>query len=207
MASALHKKLPIRRPLIVIFAAAILVAAEAAAFAQAVPPVEIPSRLQVFGMYSHVWPDFEPNGYSSSDNGVTLGADYSTRFMFGRFQPALEVRGNLATGSEVGLRTITPGLKVGMRRGRLQPYADFLVGVGDVIFEKPLIPTYTRNNSVVFSPGIGLEVDPSPHLSLLADYQQQFWNISSRPLTKFHPGWLSVGVAYRFGLGIFVLGR
>lgn len=179
-------------------ACGLLVLGGSTCLAQASPVESVGYRLQAFGMYSAAQPNYQPNGVSSfNGTGATLGVAI-THAPIGIFQPGLEVRGSYATGSQVRLRSITPGPRVAVRLGRWEPYADFLIGVGDVYFQHPTVAGYLQNNSVVYSAGGGLDFAVTPRFAARADFQEQFWKLDSNPGSAFHPSWFSVGVVYQF---------
>lgn len=178
--------------------ALLLLAWAAPCLGQAVPAESVGFHLQAFGMYSTAAPNYQPNGYSSFNKvGATLGVAYNHAPIAG-LQPGLELRASYATGSEVRLRSLTPGLRVAMRLGRWEPYADFLVGIGDVYFQHPVVAGYIQNNSIVYSPGGGLDYALTPRLAARVDFQEQFWQLDNNPGSAFHPAWFSAGVVYQF---------
>ena len=143
--------------------------------------------------------------------GVTAGLDLGFRPFFGLL-PSIEVRGTypLDDGQVVGEEVAEGGLRVQKRYGRLRPYADVLFGRGELNYQNGglAVPTqafrYIQTTSNVISPGLGLEVDLSPHVAVLFDGQFQIWNVPFDPSgTTPNTGHLfsfpgTLGVVYRF---------
>lgn len=174
------------------------IALPTAATAQAIAPESSTYHFQAFGLYTAASPGYEPSGASSFDPlGLTLGADVMIR-PFRSIQPGIEARASFATGSQVRERTLLPGLRLQTHIGRFTPYINFLVGIGDEYNEKQTNPSLKLDNSIVYSPGGGVDYQISPRFSARLDYQRQFWEINNHPVVKFQPSWYSVGVVYRF---------
>ncbi|WP_263382210.1 hypothetical protein [Granulicella arctica] len=160
--------------------------------------------LDAFGGFTGLDNDY----YGPDKNyGVTLGGDYThyiKRFR-GLIVPAFEVRGTVTPGGTVGERTLEGGLKLGTTFRRLQPYGDFMIGNGVITFPLPAVVepgvTYrTRDSSFLYIYGGGLTYDLGPRLSLLVDYQRQYWDLGKSGRTtpdRFYPQAVTLGVLYR----------
>ena len=153
-------------------------------------------------------------GLEGSRNlGITAGVDLGFHPYFG-LEPSVEVRGTYPadSGAVVGEESVLAGLRVQKRYGRFRPYADFLVGRGQLNYQNGGYPVpsqnfeYLQSTTNVFSPGIGVEVDVTPHFSLLLDGQYQRWAVPFTPGVIPGPAashiWSTpgtIGVSYRFG--------
>ncbi len=114
--------------------------------------------------------------------GITAGADLA--FMsFHRYRPILEVRGTFPVhkGQIDAQKNFLGGLKVERQFGRLHPYVDFLVGRGQVDYQRGGLQIGTvlflSSTSTVFSPGVGLDYDLTPQLAIKGDFQYQHWDV------------------------------
>lgn len=143
--------------------------------------------------------------------GITAGLDLGFKPFFGLL-PSIEVRGTypVDNGSIVGEEHVEGGLRVQKRYGRFRPYADFLFGRGELNYQKGGYPVplqafrYLQTTTNVASPGLGVEIDATPHFALLLDGQFQIWDVPFDPSgqsansSKIYsfPG--TIGVVYRF---------
>ena len=157
--------------------------------------------------------------------GITAGGDLA--FMsFHRYRPVLELRGTfpIHNGQVDAQKDFLGGLKVERQFGRLHPYIDFLVGRGQIDYQRGGLQigsvVFLSSTSTVFSPGVGLDVDVTHHWSLKADFQYQHWDVPfattdgrpapitivTTPVGSFqaattgtlYPKALTVGAVYRF---------
>lgn len=143
---------------------------------------------------------------------VTAGLDVGFHPYFG-LDPAIEVRGTypLDSGQVGGEESVLAGLRVSKRYQSFRPYADFLVGRGELNYQNGgyIVPAqsfrYLQSTTNVFSPGIGAEVDVTDHFALLLDLQFEHWDLPfSTGDMPANPGSIyakvgTVGVVYRFG--------
>ena len=143
--------------------------------------------------------------------GITAGLDIGLRPFLG-FLPSLEGRGTypIHNGQIVGEKHAEGGIRLQKRFGPLRPYADFLFGRGELNYQNGGYPVpqqafrYIRTTGNVISPGLGVEVDLTPHVALLLDGQFQFWSLPFDPSGKTSnsghlfsfPG--TIGAVYRF---------
>jgi len=163
--------------------------------AQDVPTVSKASDIAVFGGYLNANPAFTsyPNERS---NGILFGADF-TRYFHLPVAPSFEVRANLANGSYVNEHSYLGGLRVqGDIFHHLHPYGDFLAGYGSIFYDHPSTPSYTHDNSLVYSYGGGVDFDVTRNFQGMVDFQGQSWNIGKSAGDKFSPSIFSVGVRY-----------
>ncbi len=148
----------------------------------------------------------------SRNLGITAGLDLGIR-PFKGFLPSIEVRGTypLDSGAVVGEEHVEGGLRVQKRYHPFRPYADFLFGRGALNYQGGglAVPMqafrYLRTTSNVISPGVGVEVDTTPHFAVLFDGQAQIWSVPFDPsgatsnAGHFTAYSGTVGVVYRFG--------
>ena len=143
--------------------------------------------------------------------GLTVGLDVGFRPFFGLL-PSIEVRGTypVDNGGVAGEEHAEGGLRVQKRFGSLHPYADFLYGRGELNYQNGglAVPMqafrYIKTTSNVISPGIGFEIDVSPHFAVLFDGQAQIWSVPFDPSgATTNAGHITsvagtVGAVYRF---------
>jgi hypothetical protein len=134
---------------------------------------------------------------------ITVGADL-TYLALRWFRPSFEIRGTypVDSGHISGQKSFLLGPKVEYPIGRLHPYADFLIGRGQVDYlnggflYNNLI--YISSTSTVYSPGVGLDYDLSPRWAVKADLQYQTWHTPILPYDPMHPKAITFGVVYHF---------
>ena len=169
------------------------------AHAQAAPTASQRFQLSAFvggsGVYTQVL-----NGHNLS---ITAGADVTTRPYYG-LHPSLEVRGTypVDSGTIAGEKSILAGLKLEHQIGNFHPYANFLIGRGEIDYHSGGITvgnlTYLASTSTVFSPGLGLDYDLTPHFALKADYQYQNWTTYPLAPGVLTPSVITAAIIYRF---------
>ena len=169
------------------------------AHAQAVPAGTQKLQLSVFAGGTGTFTDF--NG--GKNLGITAGADL-TFLNFRLFRPSVEARGThpIDSGQLSGQKNFLIGPKVEVPFGRLHPYADFLVGRGQsdyvnggFIYGDLL---YISTNTIVYSPGVGLDYDLGHNLAVKAEAQFQIWKAPPTPSGTIYPKALTLGVTYNF---------
>jgi hypothetical protein len=167
--------------------------------AQAVPAGTQKLQLSAFAGATGTFTDF--NG--GKNLGITAGADL-TFLTFRLFRPSVEARGTypVDSGQLSGQKNFLIGPKVEVPFGRLHPYADFLVGRGQsdyvnggFIYGNLL---YILTNTIVYSPGVGLDYDLGHNLAVKADAQFQIWHAPPTPSGTIYPTALTLGVTYTF---------
>jgi hypothetical protein len=135
--------------------------------------------------------------------GITAGADL-TFLGFRRFHPAFEARGTypLNKGHISSQKNFLLGPKVEYPLGKLHPYADFLIGRGQIDYHAPGFifgnTLYINSNTVVYSPGVGVDYNLTHNLALKADAQFQHWDTPVTASGTIHPTALTFGVVYNF---------
>ena len=166
--------------------------------AQSLSTASKSAEISAFGAYTGGTPDYGP--YTLK--GFSAGADF-TVFPHFVLKPALEIRGNVLSASAVTEKTVLFGPRAQIDwRGRFHPYADFLIGGGEVLFHPDPDPGYTGDRSKVYSYGGGIYIDIAYHLAAKFDFQQQSWNLgpntdaaSSNNFT-LAPRTILIGVTY-----------
>lgn len=155
--------------------------------------------------------------YGGRNLGITAGADLAF-LTYHRFRPVLELRGTypIHNGQIDAQRNFLGGLKVERDFGRLHPYADFLIGRGQIDYQRGglLVGSvlFLSSTSTVLSPGVGLDYDLTPNWAIKGDFQYQHWNVpfamsngAPAPVTivqapggTISPKVITVGAVYRF---------
>ncbi len=144
--------------------------------------------------------------------GVAAGFDLGFHPFFGLL-PSIEIRGTypMNSGAVAGEKSFEGGLRVQKRYSRIRPYADLLIGRGQLDYQNGgfVVPAqnfeYIQSTSNVISPGVGVEVDATEHLALLLDGQFQRWNVPFDPTGatagtgSIYAKSGTIGVVYRFG--------
>jgi Outer membrane protein beta-barrel domain len=143
-------------------------------------------------------------GFEGGKNlGITAGADL-TYLGFRLFRPSFEARGTypIDEGHISSQKNFLLGPKVEYPLGKLHPYADFLIGRGQIDYHSPGFifgnTLYISTNTVVYSPGVGVDYNLSHNLALKADAQFQHWDTPVVTSGTIHPVALTLGVVYNF---------
>jgi hypothetical protein len=143
-------------------------------------------------------------GFEGGKNlGITAGADL-TYLGFRLFRPSFEARGTypIDKGHISSQKNFLLGPKVEYPLGKLHPYADFLIGRGEIDYHSPGFVSgntlYISTNTVVYSPGVGVDYNFSHNLALKADAQFQHWDTPVIASGTIHPVALTFGVVYNF---------
>jgi opacity protein-like surface antigen len=135
--------------------------------------------------------------------GITAGADL-TFLGFRQFHPSFEARGTypIDKGQISSQKNFLLGPKVEYPIGKLHPYADFLIGRGQIDYHAPGFifgnTLYISSNTVVYSPGIGVDYNLTHNLAIKGDVQFQHWNTPVTASGTIHPTALTLGVVYNF---------
>jgi len=171
------------------------------ALAQSLPTATQPLRLSAFAGGTII-----NTGLDSGQNtGLTAGVDLSLPSYRG-LDPSIEVRGTFPfeKGSVDSQKNFLGGLKVALRRGRLLPYANLLLGRGEITYpgnghQVPGTPIfYTQSSTIVISPGAGLDLDLSHHLALKIDLQVQQYATKVTTSGHIYAEAATAGFIYRF---------
>jgi hypothetical protein len=135
--------------------------------------------------------------------GITAGADL-TFLGFRRFRPAFEARGSypIDKGHISSQKNFLLGPKVEYPLGKFHPYADFLIGRGQIDYHDPGFvfgnTLYISSNTTVYSPGVGFDYNLTHTLAVKADAQFQHWDTPVTTSGTIHPTALTFGVVYNF---------
>ncbi len=135
--------------------------------------------------------------------GITAGADI-TVLHFRLFRPAFEIRGTYPVdgGTISSQKNFLLGPKVEYPVGRLHPYADFLVGRGGIDYLNGGYVfgniKYISSNTLVYSPGVGLDYNLTHNLAVKADFQYQHWDTPAAPSGSISPKAFTFGGVYVF---------
>ncbi len=188
-----------RRRALLLATLSLAAAPVASVFAQAIPTATQLFNLSVFGAGSGVYTDV----FGGRNLSLTAGADLTLHSIYG-LSPSLELRGTypLHSGTIAGEKSVLLGLKVGKSYGRFHPYGDFLIGRGQIDYQRggfvsgPIV--YNYSSSAIYSPGLGVDLDLNRHWALKADYQYQMWTSYPLELKILKPSVITGGVVYRF---------
>jgi hypothetical protein len=156
-------------------------------------------QLSAFGAGTGTFTDLE----GGKNLGITAGADL-TFLAFRQFRPSLEVRGTypIDKGHISSQKNFLLGPKVEYPMGKYHPYADFLIGRGEIDYHDPGFISgnliYLTTNTVVYSPGVGLDYYVTHNIALKADAQFQHWSTPVTASGTIYPVAVTLGVVYNF---------
>jgi hypothetical protein len=185
------------------FGLAIEAIAVTAASAQASPTASLRVDLSAFGGMTGTYTGLE----GGKNGGITAGLDLGLRKRFG-VRPSIEVRGTTPfdRGKLNSERDVLGGLRTEFTFRHLYPYADFLVGRGDITYTGTFSPAggdlvFGRSSSTVYSPGGGIRYGISHNLSVFGDVQFQHWDTPVAVSGHMYSKPLTAGLVYRFAYG------
>lgn len=183
----------------VLFFAGVLAALPAVAQRSASATATQQLGISVFGAGTGTWTKIR----GGRNLGITAGADLS--FMsYRRFRPSIELRGTypIKGGTIASEKNFMGGVKVEYPYGNFHPYANFLIGRGEINYQNGGFVTgnllYFRSQSTIFSPGFGVDYDVAKDWAIKGDYQFQHWDVPVLPSGSTNANSISVGVLYRF---------
>ena len=168
------------------------------ASAQSTPAGTQQLQLSVFAGATGTYTNLE----GGKNLGITAGADL-TFLAFRLFRPSFEARGTypIDGGDISSQKNFLLGPKVEYPIGRLHPYVDFLIGRGEIDYHPPFVVgnlQYLSSNTVVYSPGVGLDYNLTHHLAIKADAQFQHWNTPVTASGTLNPKAYTFGAVYNF---------
>jgi opacity protein-like surface antigen len=169
------------------------------AYAQAVPAGTQRLQLSAFVAGTGTFTDLA----GGKNLGITAGADL-TFLAFRLFRPAFEFRGTypLDKGQISSQKNFLLGPKFEYPLGRFHPYVDFFIGRGEINYHDPGFvfgnTRFISTNTLVYSPGVGLDYNLTHNLAIKADAQFQHWYTPAVASGAIHPTALTVGVVYNF---------
>ncbi|HEY5382187.1 MAG TPA: outer membrane beta-barrel protein [Acidobacteriaceae bacterium] len=183
------RELRAARSLLPLLPAVLLALTSNLAHAQAGPTASRSAGISVFGGYLSDLPDYGPY----RNNGFSFGVDYTQYFKHLPVAPSLELRANIAQGKTVNEHSYGFGPRIQYDHlGPLHPYADLLIGPGNIHFNFPY--NILGDNSTIWSYGGGLNYDLSHHFQALIDFQGQHWKTGHN--VTLSPSLLIIGVRY-----------
>ena len=169
------------------------------ASAQATPAGTQQLQLSAFAGLTGTFTDLS----GGKNLGITAGADL-TFLAFRRFRPSFEARGTypIDGGQISSQKNFLVGPKVEYPIGHLHPYADFLFGRGEIDYHSPGYNfgsfTYISTNTLIYSPGVGLDYNVTHNLAVKADVQFQHWTTPAVPSGVIYPTAITFGAVYHF---------
>ncbi len=175
--------------------AALLTCSLAAAHAQSTQTAQQSLRLHVYGMFSYSRSDFRSGG---GGGGATVGTNIDGFRVLPFTEIGLDLRAATARAYDIHESTVAGGPRVSYTRYRLQPYAEYMLGIGRGTFPHST-PDYPRDYTAIRDYGGGFDYQVARNFSLRADVQRQRWRFSyTQPY--FHPVQASFGINYRVHL-------
>ncbi len=169
------------------------------AFAQSTPTATQQLQLSAFVGGTGTFTDLA----GGKNLAITAGADI-TVLAFRRFRPSAEIRGSypLDEGTISSQKNFLLGPKVEYPLGRLHPYADFLVGRGGIDYLRGGYifgnVRYLNSNTLVLSPGVGLDYNLTHHFAAKIDFQYQHWDTPAVASGSINPKAITLGAVYVF---------
>src|ERR1700730_14972816 len=169
------------------------------AFAQAAPAGTQQLQISAFVAGTGTFTGLE----GGKNLAITAGADL-TFLRFRRFRPSFEARGTypINKGHISSQKNFLLGPKVEYPLGKFHPYADFLIGRGQIDYHSPGFivgnALYISPTTTVYSPGAGVDYNITHNLALKADAQFQHWDTPVVASGTIHPVALTFGVVYNF---------
>src|SRR5271168_342252 len=140
------------------------------AYAQAEPAGTQKLQLSAFVAGTGTFTDLE----GGKNLGITAGADL-TFLAFRQFRPSFEIRGTypIDQGHISSQKNFLLGPKVEYPVGQFHPYADFLIGRGQIDYLNGGFIygnfNYISTNTVVYSPGVGLDYYVTHNLAIRSE--------------------------------------
>jgi hypothetical protein len=134
---------------------------------------------------------------------ITAGADL-TYVGLRLLRPSIEIRGTypIDKGTISSQKNFLGGAKVEHPFGRFHPYADFLIGRGEIDYGMGGYQVgnlrYLSTTSTIYSPGGGLDYNLTSQVDVKADVQYQHWDAPVVASGVIHPVAVTLGIVYRF---------
>jgi opacity protein-like surface antigen len=169
------------------------------AHAQAAPAGTQQLQLSAFAAGTGTFTDLA----GGKNLGITAGADL-TFLRFRLFRPSFELRGTypIDKGHISSQKNFLLGPKVEYPIGRFHPYVDFFLGRGEINYQDPGFvfgnTRFISTNTLVYSPGVGLDYNFTHNLALKVDAQFQHWDTPAVVSGAIHPTALTLGGVYNF---------
>jgi hypothetical protein len=167
--------------------------------AQVAPTATQPLELSAFGGLTGTFTDLE----GGKNLAITAGADL-TLLNLRLLRPSIEFRGSypIDKGTVSSQKNFLVGPRVEHAFGRLHPYADFLVGRGEIDYGMggfvagDLI--YLSTISTIYAGGGGVNLNVTRRVDFKADVQYQHWDTPVVASGVIHPVAVTLGAVYRF---------
>jgi hypothetical protein len=169
------------------------------AYSQATPAGTQKLQLSAFAAATGTFTGLE----GGKNLAITAGADL-TFLAFRQFRPSFEVRGTYPVdeGHISSQKNFLLGPKVEYPIGRFYPYVNFFIGRGAIDYHDPGFifgnTRYLSTNTVVYSPGVGLDYSVTHNIAIKVDAQFQHWDTPVVPSGVIHPTAVTVGAIYNF---------
>lgn len=166
--------------------------------AQAVPAAQQPMQIHLYGLFSGARPDYydAPN---ASSTGITAGGHVDVISILPFTELGLEVRGISARSHDINESSLAGGPRISFNRFRVQPYGEYMFGLGRGEFNHVGSSNYRHDNSTIRSYGGGVTLGLTRNFDLQADMQRQRWRFTYQK-PYFYPVQVSVGFRYRLHL-------
>lgn len=171
---------------------------------QAVPTASKSYTLSAFSAGNLTYTGLE----GEKNSGITAGVDLSFHRRFGLY-PSFEVRGTypLAMESVGSVKNLLGGILLVKHFGNIHPYADILVGRGEITYGNGGYPNpegtyqYLQSASTVISPGIGADYPLTRSWALKGDFQFQRYSTPVTASGTLFTKPISIGVVYTLNFG------
>jgi hypothetical protein len=155
--------------------------------AQATYTADRINGFSVFGGISRLNTD-----YGATDNGYMFGGDLTHSIGLRLITPSLELRYTGSTGPAITQNSYLGGVKVETKFRRLRPYADLMIGYGQIHYVQ-----YSQgDDSIAYNVGVGADYNVFGPWAVKIDAQEQFWKLG-QATNALTPQMVSVGVLYR----------
>jgi opacity protein-like surface antigen len=177
--------LPGLRPVLVVL---LFLLSSALLHAQATPTASRNFSASAFTGVSIVKTDRQ----ATTNPGFSFGGDLGYFLPHG-FIPSIEARMKIAPGTW-GMNTYGGGVRLQHRLYRAQLYANFLWSYGTI--SEPYNGGTVHDNSIVYSPGGGVDIPINEAVAARFDYQYEYWHTGAG--VSFNPQAFTFGVVYRF---------
>ena len=159
-----------------------------------------PLELSVFGAGTGTYTGLE----DGRNAGFTAGVDLTFRSYF-RFQPALELRGNIPfdKGNLNSQKSALIGPRISRGFGRFHPYIDGFFGRGEFTYEGGRIVDYgavayryDKTTTNIFAGGAGVDIKMTRHFDAKLDALYERWKTPVTTSGVVYSKPLSAGIVY-----------
>jgi hypothetical protein len=164
----------------------------------------LPTATQTLQLSTFIATTRTSTGLDHGENlAITSGVDL-TLLAYGRINVAGELRGShpVQRGSVASQENYVVGPKLEYSIRNIRPYVDFFAGRGRItylddgyIFENV---KYIRSDSLVLSPGVGVDFYLNHRTAIKVDFQYQSWETPVVITGRITPWAETVGATYNF---------